>query len=136
MGVASASLPRCTGCFHWGKGRRNNGPEAPRELSQNPREEESDPSASAIAQDTTFYAAMRRAIEKGLERAPIGIDRRPGTKRPIFILGWLVGAQAPYNAGTGPSPAPTKTPQARKPGPKFRWSCSACRGSSLSDQCM
>ena len=59
--------------------------EAPRELSQNPREEESDPSASAIAQDVTFYAAMRRAIEKGLERAPIGIDRRPGTKRPIFI---------------------------------------------------
>ncbi len=41
--------------------------ERPRELSPNLREEESDPSASAIAQDATFYAAMRRAIEKGLE---------------------------------------------------------------------
>ena len=60
--------------------------ERPRELSPNPRKEESDPSASAIAQDATFYTAMRRAIEKGLEHAPIGIDRRPGTKRPIFIL--------------------------------------------------
>jgi hypothetical protein len=59
--------------------------ERPRELSPNLREEESDPSASAIAQDATFYTAMRRAIEKGLEHAPIGIDRRPGTKRPIFI---------------------------------------------------
>src|SRR5262249_12436534 len=37
----------------------------------------------------TFSAAMRRAIEKGLEHAPIGVDRRPGTKRPILILaGW------------------------------------------------
>ena len=60
--------------------------ERPREVSPNPRKEESDPSASAIAQDATFYTAMRRAIEKGLEHAPIGIDRRPGTKRPIFIL--------------------------------------------------
>jgi hypothetical protein len=50
--------------------------ERPPELSPNPRKEESDPSASAIAQDATFYTAMRRAIEKGLEHAPIGIDRR------------------------------------------------------------
>jgi hypothetical protein len=64
--------------------------ERPRELSPHPREEESDPSASAIAQDATFYAAMRRAIEKGLEHAPIGIDRRPSTRRPIFIsAGWV-----------------------------------------------
>jgi hypothetical protein len=63
--------------------------ERPRELSPNPRKEESDPSASAIAQDATFYTAMRRAIEKGLEHAPIGVDRRPrrrfsGRHRPRF----------------------------------------------------
>ncbi len=83
--------------------------ERPRELSPNPREDESDPSASAIAQDATFYTA-RRAIEKGLEHAPIGIDRRPGTKRPIFISAGWVGAQAPRSGGTAPPPAPTTRP--------------------------
>jgi hypothetical protein len=49
--------------------------ERPRELSPNPREEESDPSASAIAQDATFYTAMRRAIEKGLEHMAIPAEQ-------------------------------------------------------------
>jgi hypothetical protein len=84
--------------------------ERPRELSPNPREEGSDPSASAIAQDATFYTAMRRAIEKGLEQAPIGIDRRPGTKRPIFISAGWAGAQASRSGGTAPRPAPTTRP--------------------------
>jgi hypothetical protein len=39
--------------------------ERPRELSPDHREEDSDPSASAIARDATFYAAMRRAAIKG-----------------------------------------------------------------------
>jgi hypothetical protein len=69
--------------------------ERPRELSPDHREEDSDPSASAIARDAIFYAAMRRAIEKGLEHAPIGIDRRPGTKRPIFIPGGSAGGPLP-----------------------------------------
>jgi len=73
--------------------------ERPRELSPNPRKEESDPSASAIAQDATFYTAMRRAIEKGLEHAPIGIDRRPGTRRPIFISAGWAGLKLPVVAG-------------------------------------
>jgi hypothetical protein len=71
----------------------------PRELSPSAREEASDPSASAIAQDATFSAAMRRAIEKGLENAPIGIDRRPGTKRPILILAGWAWAHASPSAG-------------------------------------
>src|SRR6266536_66955 len=75
--------------------------ERPRELSPNPRKEESDP---------TFYTAMRRAIEKGLEHAPIGIDRRPGTRRPIFISAGWAGAQAPRSGGTAPPPAPTIRP--------------------------
>src|SRR6266487_6898449 len=50
---------------------------------------------------------MRRAIEKGLEHAPIGIDRRPGTRRPIFISAGWAGAQAPRSGGTAPPPAPT-----------------------------
>ncbi len=96
--------------------------ETPRELSPNPREEESDPSASVMAQDATFSAAMRRAIEKGLEHAPIGIERRPGTKRPIFIPAGWAWAQAPSNAGTAPAPAPTTRPPITLAnlGPKFR----------------
>jgi hypothetical protein len=69
--------------------------ERPPELSPDHREEDSDPSASAIARDATFYAAMRRAIEKGLEHAPVGVDRRPGTKRPIFIPAGSAGAPLP-----------------------------------------
>ncbi len=78
------------------------------EPSPNHREEDSDPSASAIAQDATFYAAMRRAIEKGLERAPIGVDRRPGTKRPIFIPAGSAWAQPRRNA----KPTKSKTSSA------------------------
>ncbi len=44
-------------------------------------------------------ARLRRAIEKGLEHAPICVDRRPGTKRPIFISAGWAGAQAPVVAG-------------------------------------
>ncbi len=87
--------------------------ERPREPSPNHREEDSEPSASAIAQDATFCAAMRRAIEKGLERAPIGVDRRPGTKRPIFIPAGSAWAQPCRNA----KPAPARAPTTRPPSP-------------------
>jgi hypothetical protein len=37
------------------------------------------------AQDKAFCAAMMKAIKAGKECAPIGIDRRPCTKNPIFV---------------------------------------------------
>jgi hypothetical protein len=89
--------------------------ERPPELSPDHREEDSDPSASAIAQDATFSAAMRRAIEKGLEHAPICIERRPGTKRPILIpVGWARGLKLPVMPGQRPRlqqdpPSPSQT---------------------------
>jgi hypothetical protein len=35
--------------------------------------------------DDAFCAAMRAAIEAGLENAPIGVITTPGTKKPRYI---------------------------------------------------
>jgi hypothetical protein len=35
------------------------------------------------AQDDNFCAAVRAAIEAGMESCPIGVITEPGTKRPI-----------------------------------------------------
>jgi hypothetical protein len=35
--------------------------------------------------DDAFYAAMRAAIEAGLERAPMRVVTTPGTKNPRYI---------------------------------------------------
>jgi hypothetical protein len=35
--------------------------------------------------DEAFCARMRKAIEAGLEKAPIGIVTTPGTKNPKYI---------------------------------------------------
>jgi hypothetical protein len=35
--------------------------------------------------DDAFCAAMRAAIEAGLESAPIGVVTTPGTKKPRYI---------------------------------------------------
>jgi hypothetical protein len=35
------------------------------------------------AQDSDFCAALRRAIEAGVESCPIGVITQPGTNRPI-----------------------------------------------------
>lgn len=35
-----------------------------------------------IAADDAYVAAVQRAIDSGAERAPIGIDTRPGTRAP------------------------------------------------------
>jgi hypothetical protein len=45
--------------------------------------------------DRKFVAAMLKAIAAGAEGCPIGVDTRPGTKRPILV--------------TMPLPAPIKT---------------------------
>ena len=36
--------------------------------------------------DEAFCARMRRAIEAGLESAPIGVITTPGTKNPKYVL--------------------------------------------------
>jgi GcrA cell cycle regulator len=46
---------------------------------------------SIVKQDKAFCAAMRAAIAAGLENAPIGIDRRPCTRKPIFVPHGEVG---------------------------------------------
>lgn len=51
-----------------------------------------------VAQDRAFIAAMMRAIKAGREHAPIGIDTRPGTDRPIVLT------MLPGRSGAG-SPA-------------------------------
>jgi hypothetical protein len=35
--------------------------------------------------DEAFCARMRKAIEAGLERAPIGVVTTPGTKNPKYV---------------------------------------------------
>jgi hypothetical protein len=35
--------------------------------------------------DEAFCARMRKAIEAGLEKAPIGVVTTPGTKNPKFV---------------------------------------------------
>ena len=35
--------------------------------------------------DEAFCARMRRAIEAGLEKAPIGVTTTPGTKKPKYV---------------------------------------------------
>src|SRR6266498_154827 len=83
--------------------------ERPRELSPNPRKEESDPSASAIAQDATFYTAMRRAIEKGLEHAPIGNSPASGPhRRPQDAHGRVPRMGAGLDRAAGPSRGPRR----------------------------
>lgn len=53
--------------------------------------------------DDAFIAAMTKAIEAGKETAPIGIDTRPGTKKPVYIdprrvpANSLVGSAADYS---------------------------------------
>jgi len=41
--------------------------------------------ASHFSMDEAFCAAMRAAIEAGLESAPIGVITTPGTKNPKFV---------------------------------------------------
>jgi hypothetical protein len=38
-----------------------------------------------VLNDQAFCAAMRAAIEAGLENAPIGVVTTPGTKHPRYI---------------------------------------------------
>jgi purine nucleoside phosphorylase len=38
-----------------------------------------------IDMDDAFCARMRKAIEAGLEKAPIGIVTTPGTKNPKYV---------------------------------------------------
>jgi hypothetical protein len=92
--------------------------ERPRELSPSAREEESDPSASAIAQDATFSAAMRQAIEKGLEHAPIGA----ALVRSARSLSWLGGRGLTLRVVQRQRPRPQRSPPITlaNPGPKFR----------------
>jgi hypothetical protein len=42
------------------------------------------------AMDRKFVEAMLAAIGAGLERAPVGIDTRPCTRRPITIASRLI----------------------------------------------
>jgi hypothetical protein len=42
------------------------------------------------AMDRKFVEAMLAAISAGLERAPVGIDTRPCTRRPITIASRLI----------------------------------------------
>jgi len=92
--------------------------ERPREPSPNHREEDSEPSASAIAQDATFYAAMRRAIEKGLERAPIGVAVAPArSARSLSRLG-----RRGLNLAVMPSPRQRARPQQDPHHPRKPWS--------------
>ena len=37
-----------------------------------------------LAMDDAFCACMRKAIEAGLESAPIGVVTMPGTKKPKY----------------------------------------------------
>lgn len=56
------------------------------------------PQPDPAAQDDAFVAAMRRAIDRGAERAPIGIDTRPCTDQPKQLRrlpdGSLLGSSA------------------------------------------
>jgi hypothetical protein len=49
------------------------------------------PNRAIIKQDKAFCAAMRAAIAAGFEYAPIGIDRRPCTRNPIFVAHGEIG---------------------------------------------
>lgn len=40
--------------------------------------------------DRKFVEAMLTAIDAGLERAPVGVDTRPCTRRPITIASRLI----------------------------------------------
>jgi hypothetical protein len=48
--------------------------------------------------DEAFCARMRKAIEAGLERAPVGVITTPGTSNPKYVaaeplpLGFSLGA--------------------------------------------
>ena len=35
--------------------------------------------------DEAFCARMRKAIEAGLEKAPVGVATTPGTKKPKYV---------------------------------------------------
>jgi hypothetical protein len=35
--------------------------------------------------DEAFCARMRKAIEAGLEKAPVGVVTTPGTKKPKYV---------------------------------------------------
>jgi hypothetical protein len=41
--------------------------------------------STQIERDDAFCARMRKAIEAGLESAPIGVVTAPGTKNPKFV---------------------------------------------------
>jgi hypothetical protein len=41
--------------------------------------------STQIERDEAFCARMRKAIEAGLESAPIGVVTTPGTKNPKYI---------------------------------------------------
>ena len=47
--------------------------------------------------DEAFCARMRKAIEAGLEKAPIGIITTPGTKNPKYVptKPWPVASAKP-----------------------------------------
>jgi hypothetical protein len=40
---------------------------------------------SHFGMDEAFCARMRKAIEAGLEKAPIGVVTTPGTKNPKYV---------------------------------------------------
>jgi hypothetical protein len=40
---------------------------------------------SSFDMNEAFYARMRKAIEAGLESAPIGVVTTPGTKNPKYV---------------------------------------------------
>ena len=66
-------------------------------------------------------ARLRRAIEEGLEHAPIGIDRRPGTSARTLSRLAGRGLKLPVVAGQHHRLRPQQDPHhPRKPGPKFR----------------
>jgi len=46
--------------------------------------------------DEAFCARMRKAIEAGLEKAPVGVVTTPGTKKPKYVPAepWLLSSSS------------------------------------------
>jgi hypothetical protein len=47
-------------------------------------------------QDAAFCARLSTAIKFGRESCPIGINREPGTRRPVVADGWERSVTAPF----------------------------------------